>query len=339
MLFLTLSAAFAQDACTECCRAGGLSTCNAELRVLSEGSRVARGPNGWTVSGQWVIGCDGQARYDAEGTVTIDHEPGYGELVMIALNPLQVHCFDQACALPAGTCLSPANDQGAMTLVDCADSLPVDARAMSRPPGSRPGNAALVVVVDGKPLVADLVHAQPYAAHPVSAAGVPPATNPVQTPTPATTFAVPGQSAAVNPGTASTSLDLPADPPAVCKPPGDAMRAEGRRRVDMGDERRMVKDSVGAAREYRAALTMDTCNGYAWLGLGEAAAQLSRPDVAIRALKNATNLLPKHYGAWVLLGKGYEAIGQRTMAGNAYSEALKLSPGLPDAVEGYARTH
>ncbi len=339
MLFLPIAAALAQDACGACCRAGGLAACPSELRVLSEGSRVARGPTGWTVSGQWVIPCDGQARYDAEGTVSIDHEPSYGELVMSALNPLQVHCFDQACALPVGTCLSPANDQGAITLVDCADTLPVDARAMARPPGLRPGPGALVVVVDGKPLVADLMVVQPYAATPLAAtlsASPAPPTPPVGAGPAPPSFPVPGQASA---GQTAGSLDLPADPPDVCKPPGDAMRGEGRRRVDMGDERRMMKDSAGAAREYRAALTMDTCNGYAWLGLGEAAAQLSRPDVAIRALKNATNLLPKHYGAWVLLGKAYEAIGQRTMAGNAYSEALKLSPGLPDAVEGYARTH
>jgi tetratricopeptide (TPR) repeat protein len=100
----------------------------------------------------------------------------------------------------------------------------------------------------------------------------------------------------------------------------------------------MAKDKEGAAREYRAALTMDTCNGYAWLGVGEAANALDRPDLAIRSLRVATRLLPRHHGALLLLAKAYEAFGQRPLAAEAYRRALELSPGLPDAVEGYART-
>ncbi|MFN7143483.1 MAG: hypothetical protein ACK4YP_06905, partial [Myxococcota bacterium] len=97
-------------------------------------------------------------------------------------------------------------------------------------------------------------------------------------------------------------------------------------------------DAAGALSEYRAALTMDVCNAYAWLGIGEIAGGAARPDLAVRALRNTTRILPGHYGAWTMLGKAYEALRQSQLAAEAYATALELRPGLPEAVEGWRRT-
>ena len=83
---------------------------------------------------------------------------------------------------------------------------------------------------------------------------------------------------------------------------------------------------------------MDSCNAYAWLGIGEIAAESGRPDLAVRTLRNATRLLPGHYGAWTALGQQYEALHQDSMAAEAYGKALALRPGLEEALEGWRRT-
>ena len=43
-------------------------------------------------------------------------------------------------------------------------------------------------------------------------------------------------------------------------------------------------------------------------------------------------------GGWLMLGKAYEAIGQRTMAADAFRKATEIAPGNAEAVEGYMRT-
>ena len=130
---------------------------------------------------------------------------------------------------------------------------------------------------------------------------------------------------------------LPKDPPDDCEPPGDALRGEARKQVMTGDDLRMAKDAAGAVQKYRAALSMDSCSGYAWLGLGESAVALDRPDIAIRALRNATTLLPKHYGAWTALGLAYEATRQVSLAVAAFRMAIELKPGLEAASAGLTR--
>jgi cytochrome c-type biogenesis protein CcmH/NrfG len=108
--------------------------------------------------------------------------------------------------------------------------------------------------------------------------------------------------------------------------------------VDVGDEKRIARDWAASVREYRVALTMDVCNGYGWLGVGEVAASNERPDLAAHALLNATQMLPQHYGAFTSLGKAYEALGQVPLAAEAYRRALEISPSLMEARAGLART-
>lgn len=158
----------------------------------------------------------------------------------------------------------------------------------------------------------------------------------------------PGLPSAVNtppPGSSAVKLDavalltqgLPRDPPAECEAPMEALRGEARKQVMAGDDLRLGKDAAGAIQKYRAALSMDACNGYAWLGLGESAVAIDRPDIAIRALRNATTLLPQHYGAWTELGQSYEAIRQLDLAVAAYKKAVALKAGLEIPLAGLQR--
>jgi cytochrome c-type biogenesis protein CcmH/NrfG len=130
---------------------------------------------------------------------------------------------------------------------------------------------------------------------------------------------------------------MPAEPPATCKTPSESVRQQARSQVNTGDDARMARDNVGAVRAYLAGIAMDPCNGFAWLGLGQAAIDLQRADLAIRALRPATRLMPTHYGAWTKLGQQYEAMGQRDSAVEAYWRALELQPGLPEPKAGLGR--
>lgn len=158
----------------------------------------------------------------------------------------------------------------------------------------------------------------------------------------------PGLPSAINtppPGSSAVKLDpvalltqgLPRDPPAECEAPMEALRGEGRKQVMAGDDLRLGNDAAGAIQKYRAALSMDACNGYAWLGLGESAVAIDRPDIAIRALRNATTLMPQHYGAWTELGQSYEAIRQVELAVAAYKKAVALKAGLEIPLAGLQR--
>ncbi len=133
------------------------------------------------------------------------------------------------------------------------------------------------------------------------------------------------------------TVGLPKDPPQDCEAPSDELHSEARKQVMAGDDLRLAKDVSGAVSKYRAALSMDTCNAYAWFGLGESAIVLNRQDIAIRALHNTITLMPQNYGAWLDLGQAYEAIRQVDAAVAAYQQALAAKPGLQAAVDGLAR--
>lgn len=345
---LLLPAAFAGGAtCVQCCQAGGLGGCSTELQVHGEGSVTAREAAGWRVTGLWEVSCGGEGMFDPGATVRMDHEPLPGEVLMPQANPLKVHCVRQSCDLPVDTCLSAANASGHVYLLGCDDGLAAGARALRTAP-TRPRYASpVVVVVDGKPLVAEPTAATPRPTGIVAGAPagvtVPPAVVP-GTPalgpgTPAVVPGVPAGASALPPDAlAELTAPLPKDPTVPCRAAGDAVRSEARKRVDIGDERRVARDMAGAIHEYRAALSMDGCSAYGWLGLGQTAASLGRPDIAVRALENATRILPAHYGAWSSLGRAYEDVGQIDRAARAYDRALALNPSLGEALEGRRRT-
>jgi hypothetical protein len=322
-LALTIPHALAGEAELQaCCAAVGASGCVPRVAVVGEGSKVQPGASGTEVVGAWQLACGGPAIFDAVYRRTVDHTPRQGE-VLDSLSPVASHCLQQACEVPPGGCLQTERD-GTLSVLGCQDGLPLGAAALGGTP-TRRMKKPVVVVVARRPLVVD---AQP----PAGAVPPPP---PASAPTPGGAVASPSR-------TAEALVELtdrfPADPPNPCTARAQDLRVEARRHVDVGDEKRIARDWAASVREYRVALTMDVCNGYAWLGVGEVAASNERPDLAAHALLNATQMLPQHYGAFTSLGKAYEALGQVPLAAEAYRRALEISPSLMEARAGLART-
>ncbi len=332
MLLLLARLALADDAtCLACCRAGGIGGCPTTLEVRTERSATEPLGSRWELMGAWVVACDGSGRFDPTIVRQLDHEPEYGEVVGSGKNPLAVHCFAQACALPRNVCVGPATASGDIGLVGCEDTLAVDQKALAVGPGRAPGAGAIVVVIDGRPLVAE-PESQPA---PTPGSAPPPDTTPPPSaPWPAPPKAPAAPSAPAPPPV----LELPADPPDACSPAREPIRSESRKRVGSGDDLRITGNSAEALRDYKAALTLDKCNGYAWMSIAQLAGDQARTDLTIRALRNATRLLPTHPGAWLMLGRAYESFGQRGLAAEAFKRATELAPGSAEAVEGYMRT-
>lgn len=302
---------------TACCAASGVDGCGGRLRLYGEDTRLSRDAGGWLLDGAWLVTCDGIASFADDEQVYLDHAPQPGEIVMPEVASAEVSCFASACSLPQGLCVSDADAYGRRSVRLCANGMPPTPADLRRPPV-----AATVtrVVIGGKLLYAGPV-APPVAAPPP--------------PEPAPAVAVGNLS--VNDPIAALVAGLPPDPTPTCKAASDAARVESRQLVLNADDLRISGDNAGALARFRAALSVDRCNAYGWLGLGQAALSLSRPDLGVRALSNATLLLPRHYGAWTELGKAYEALGDRPQAQNAYARALGLNPEYPDAVAGARR--
>lgn len=330
-MLLTLSLALADDATlAACCRAGGASSCPSTLALRTEKSSLDAIGLGYELAGAWQLSCSGKGKWDGSYLADVDNDPGFGQ-VLTPVTPLAMHCFAQACALPEGACIGDPDASGNFTVVDCDSSLPIDHGGLARPPQGNAGTKT-VVVIDGKPLVAATVAGTPP---PPAAATTPPTyTPPPSYPAPAYTMPV----ATPAPPAPTATLELPPDPPDPCSPAPDAVRAESRKRVGTGDEYRITGRVDEALRDYKAALTMDKCNGYAWMSLSMLANEQGRTDLAIRALRNTTRLLPTHPGAFLMLGKAYEGFGQRSLAADAYRRASDLAPSNAEAIEGYMRT-
>lgn len=335
MFLLLAGLGLADDAtCQACCRAGGLDGCATEVHVRTEGSSLSPSGMDTRVQGGWVLKCDGSGYFDPSLVEEVDHEPAYAEVLGSGLNPLALHCFVQACALPERLCVGAANLNGDVQLVSCVDGLPASQPQLAAAPRRPTSVAAMVVVIDGRPLVAEsgetVVHGPPGVAASVATRPLPP---PPGAPPP-------GLAPAATPPSAPAPavLALPDDPPDPCTPAPDAVRAEARKRVGTGDDLRIAGRVDEALRDYKAALTLDRCNGYAWMSIAQLAADAGRTDLVIRALKNTTRLVPRHPAAWMMLAKGYEGFGQRAMAHAAWQTATELAPGNAEAIEGYMRT-
>ncbi|MBM4392662.1 MAG: tetratricopeptide repeat protein [Deltaproteobacteria bacterium] len=338
-MLLTFSLALADDATlAACCRAGGGSSCPTTLAVRTEKSSLDAIGLGYELTGAWQLSCSGKGKWDGNYLADVDDDPRFGQ-VLTAVTPLAMHCFAQACSLPEGACIGDPDSSGNFSVIDCESSLPLDHGGLARPPEGDTG-AKTVVVIDGKPLVAaTVVGTPPPAANAPPAATYAPAPGysapeyaaPVATTTPVGTPAPAAAAPAI-------ALDLPPDPPDPCASAPDAVRTESRKRVGTGDEYRITGRVDEALRDYKAALTMDKCNGYAWMSLSMLAGEQGRTDLAIRALRNTARLLPTHPGAFLMLGKAYESFGQRGLAADAYRKASELAPSNAEAIEGYMRT-
>lgn len=316
VLLLVVSVSFATEPdCRACCAAAGVSDCETTLRAYGEGeSRVSKDSGGWQVQGAYVVGCDGRAWFDEQRTVYLDHQPRPGEVIMPEAHPLAVRCFIEACRTPRDTLVVGPDPTGNWTLRVREAARAPTAMEMRRIPEPVPTARRTVVILGDTPLLVEAVTAP--------AAAALPAPPPTATMDPLTTL-----------------LDLtPPDPPSNCVPPSEAVASQARRMILDGDDKRVRGDLVGAIQTYRAALSMSGCDAFGWVGLGEVARVLDRPDLAIRSFQVATRLLPSHYGAWVALGAAYEEVGQTTLAHRAYERALAARPDHAEANAGWRRT-
>jgi tetratricopeptide (TPR) repeat protein len=108
--------------------------------------------------------------------------------------------------------------------------------------------------------------------------------------------------------------------------------------VDEGNDAAIQGDFDTALNKYRAAITINVCNAFAWADMGEVFLSISDPTRARTALTAASRLMPTHYQAWTNLGRAEEQLGRRAEAASAFSRALQANPGYAPADEGLQRT-
>jgi len=327
ILALLLSVPFSVadgPACVQCCKAEGLVGCPTRVRVFGDGSELVREAGAWRVSGIWWLDCDRGARFDEGSTVMIDHMPLDGQVLRLAYPPATVRCFRNACTLPAGACVRDNGDGSTFVLERCSDGRPLTGAEMLIR-GTPPKTGTTVVRVAGRTLFTTQVEG--------SGANTGPSSAVVGSRSSAT---APRTSSRTNSG-GSIKFNLPDPPHGECDV-SDLLQAESRRHVDMGDTARVRGDKSGAANEYRAAITMDPCNAYAWSSIGGLALRAEQAAVATRALRVAVRLMPEHYGAITMLGEAYEKLGRSALAAEAYQKALSIRPTHTPAQEGLSRT-
>lgn len=363
-ILLTVAAAGELD-CRRCCEAQGAGECEISLRVYGPESRLSQDRGGWRVDGVYVIGCDGRGWFDNSKVAYLMREPVDGELAMPESDPAALDCFQRACAMPRDLALSAADAAGTRVVRSSTTGLPPDRMAYRRAPSTPSpaeaartpaavppaatntivtGSSAAVVVIEGRTIYAQRA---PGSTSPAVRPVVDPAADP-EPPVRITTTAPVVQVASVAPATTASpppapgpdpfTIGLPPDPPAECYTAEGDRGTAARAQVMAGDDMRIARDLLGAVSAYRAAITLDVCSAYGWLGMGQSALALQRPDIAARALRNATRLMPTHYGAWTELGRAYEGIQQLALAHAAFEEALARKADLPDANAGWRRT-
>jgi len=275
----------------------------AELTVFGPGSEYyenSKSLEGGAVVGAWTLSCDGKGRFDEFASAPFSGRPVMGQVSTNGVPKAALRCFVESCTLPANTC--PGQVDGAPVIEACGGGA-LTALALSTP---------------GTPRAAP-------PAPPASAVAAAPQAAPA-----------PRAAAAGAPLLTVRDLALPAAPTGECQI-ADALKAESRKRVDMGNQAEITGAHADAAGEYRAALTMNPCNANAWTNLGLLALSMSRPDIAARALSAAVRLRPKHYGAATALGDAYASLGQPDLARAAYEKALVARPGHRQALAGLQR--
>jgi len=292
MWWLLASLAAAGPGLDACCRAAGAPTCPSEIEAVGPGSYA----DGNGQRGLWSLPCDGPTRFHGDRATTLS---GLGPgSVVTPLDPASSRCFDASCRLPSGLCLSNAG--GRYRLARCSDGTEASATVWSAGPRS-PYGAAVVAgrVLNGAPRTL--------------AAAAPPPVMP---------------SSAVAPVSLDTTV--PAPPPDRCVP-NPALRQPSIDQVDAGNEAMVGGDWALAADKYRAAITIDQCNGFAWSSLADALLQTGHPQEARQAAVPATALTPRSAHPWTILGRAAQATGDRITAIEAFEKALSIQPGHPQA--------
>ena len=370
-LLLTLSLSWAGGLeCVDCCRAVGLAGCPTKLRVFGPGSLARRESDAWRVVGLWWLDCDDGASFDANATTALDHAPVDGEVLLAGNAPAGVPCFSQSCALPSGGCLLVTGDTG-FRLGRCDDGTAFSALDLSRPfprpaapaprtatpvtrtasatstaspaaaPVPAPTAAPVAARVGGRTLSAEAIPGEdsvpvtpPTTTMAVAAPPAQPAAPPAQPAAPARPAPTPATPA--QPRFDGVEITIPAPPSPSCSTAA-ALAAESRRRVELATAAMRAGEGQRAADELAAALTLDRCNAFAWVSLGDLALKASRPDLAVRALREGIKLQPDYYGALTSMGQAYEVLGQAHLARDAYERALAIRPDHSPARQGLDR--
>ncbi len=331
--------------------------------MYGEGSVATAESGAWRVLGLWVLDCSGQGRFEPGSTAVVASMPISGELLLASTPPRAFHCFTQACSYPQQACFD-VMAEGRVRLVDCRDGASMPAAKLAQPGPPPPGSESIIAVVGDRPLVVTPVDAPSpsrgvAAPQPVSCCGgggntglfghsdgaqaaVVTLTDPTL-PDPALISPAPpllGEAGYLRGGDSSSDyvLDVPEAPLSNDCGTSEVLRTESRRRVDAGNEALLAGDIQQAIDEYRAALTLDPCNPYAWADLGSIALQIGSAGPAALALSQAVELQPRHYTAYTNLGGAYEALGQPELAYEAYRVALALRPHHQPALQGQQRT-
>ena len=306
-LFL-ISASASENACVECCQQNGLISCPTQVRMFGAGSVASPESGGWRVIGLWWLSCTGDVRFEPGGTVVIDHEPRSGEILRLAYPPATVSCFGRHCALPSGACMVAMDNGQNFVVADCQSNQPLTAERMRVR-----GPVAVQINQNGQSIIADS-NAQ----------------------APINSVRVATQARPLNQNTIDISIKLPAPPSGACNT-SDLLRAQSRRQQEEGDQALVENQVQTAADKYLAALTMDSCNAFAWHALGQLSIRGGHLDSAVQALRVATRLVPSHYGAFTSLGEAYERNQRFELASDAYHMALSIHPQHLPALEGLAR--
>lgn len=319
------------DLCVQCCKDRGLVSCPTKIRVFGDGSLATREGQAWRVIGVWWLDCAEGASFEEGRTVVLDHAPAPGEIIRLASPPATVSCFRDHCALPAGSCVREGAGQ-TFFIERCNDGRPLTASEL-RVKGHDPDPPVQQVRIGNRTILATPVGGPTDG----GASGDPQVAVVIRdTQAMSPTITTPAPAPAPPEDVGDVTIDLPGPPGGDCTT-SDALQAESRRHVDLGDEARVAGRYQEAADEYRAALSMDRCDAFAWASLGEIALKARRSDDAVRALRVATRLQPGHYGAWTALGLAYEAQGRNALAVEAFESALDIQADHEPAREGLWR--
>jgi hypothetical protein len=312
--------------------------------------------------GLWFLDCGGQGRFELGATAVLPAMPVSGELLLASTPAEAFHCFTQACSYPESACFD-VMAEGRVRLVDCRDGAPMPASQLAQPGPPPPGSEAIIAVVGSRPLVVtpvESVHAPPASSSRAggSCCGASPGTGLFGQGEPAHRAvvtqgyeqpAIPIELSTTPPDLGTTGyvrgdahadawiLEVPEPPLSPDCGTAEVLRTESKRLVDAGNEAMVRGDLQQAIDEYRAALTLDLCNPYAWADLGAIALRIGEPADAALALSQAVEMQPRHYTAYTNLGLAYEALGQQDLARDAYRIAIGLRPHHGPAQQGLVR--
>lgn len=148
----------------------------------------------------------------------------------------------------------------------------------------------------------------------------------------ATEMLVPGAIPVVSSAPVGPDLGLPA-PPTRCAT-DSAMIDAAQAQAATAHDKIAGGDPITGAKHYRAALSIDPCNGNAWMGFGLLNLNAGDANSARTALNTATRLVVGNSDAWAALGHAHVALGENTEAAVAFRQAIAIDPKHTVAIIG-----